>query len=351
MKAPGTDWVTVTGGTIASQAGEILTIDIGTIGTHDVKVGHAANVGPVITAFGGADKATPAILENQTAVTTITATDANAVHGDTVRFSIENSGDGAQFAIDASTGVLKFIAAPDYENPTDWNRDSIYDVTVVATDARGATDSQLLWVHVNDVVGITKTGSILSETMNGTGEQDVLDGSWGNDVINGLGGNDRLTGGLGNDTLNGGAGNDTLIGGDGRDVLNGGDGDDVLIGGDDMDTMTGGAGKDIFRLEVKGDSLPSSSRDVITDFVSGTDRIDLSGIDANTSLFARGDQAFAFIGTASKFTGAGQLRYSYQFIGGKEYTIVEGNTDAGSAADVSIALAGHHALTANDFFM
>jgi Ca2+-binding RTX toxin-like protein len=351
VKAPGTDWVTVTGGTIASQAGEILTIDIGTIGTHDVKVGHAANVGPVITAFGGADKATPAILENQTAVTTITATDANAVHGDTVRFSIENSGDGAQFAIDASTGVLKFIAAPDFENPTDWNRDSIYDVTVVATDARGATDSQLLWVHVNDVAGITKTGSILSETMNGTSEQDVLDGSWGNDVINGLGGNDRLTGGLGNDTLNGGAGNDTLIGGDGRDVLNGGDGDDVLIGGDDMDTMTGGAGKDIFRLEVKGDSLPSSSRDVITDFVSGTDKIDLSGIDANTSLFARGDQAFAFIGTASKFTGAGQLRYSYQFIGGKEYTIVEGNTDAGSAADVSIALAGHHALTANDFFM
>lgn len=352
VKAPGTDWVTVTGGKIASQIGEILTIDIGAIGVHDIKVGHEANVGPVITAFGGVDHASTFMLENGTAVTTITATDGNAALGDTVRFSIANGGDGAQFAIDATTGVLKFIAAPDYENPTDWNRDSIYDVTVVATDAKGATDSQYLWVYVNDVVGITKTGTILAETMNGTSEQDVLDGSWGNDVINGLGGNDRLIGGLGNDTLNGGAGNDTLIGGDGKDILNGGDGDDILIGGDDMDTMTGGAGKDIFRFEVKGDSLKSaSSRDVITDFAVGQDKIDLSAIDANTSVLARGDQAFTFIGQAAKFTAAGQLRYSYQFVGGKEYTVLEGNTDSGSAADFSVALLGHHNLTANDFFM
>ena len=351
LKAPGTDWTTVTGAKIASQIGEILTIDIGAIGTHAVQVGHQANVDPVLTSFGGATTGSLSIAENGTALTTITATDANFMWGDSIKYSIQAGGDGSNFTIDATTGVLKFITAPDYEAPTDANRDNIYAVTVVATDARGATDTQTLTIGVTDVVGITKTGTLFADTMTGTSEQDVLDGSWGNDVINGLGGNDRLIGGLGNDTLNGGAGNDTLIGGDGRDILNGGDGDDILIGGDDMDTMTGGAGKDIFRFEVKGDSLVGSARDVITDFLSGTDKIDLSAIDANTSLLARGDQAFTFIGQGAKFTAAGQLRYSYQVISGKEYTIVEGNTDAGSAADFSIALLGHHNLTANDFFM
>ncbi len=119
------------------------------------------------------------------------------------------------------------------------------------------------------MIGITKTGTIFNDTINGTGEQDVLDGGWGNDVLNGLGGNDKLIGGLGNDTLNGG------------------DGDDILIGGWGKDTLTGGAGKDVFRFESTMDSPASSLRDVITDFRSGEDKIDLSAIDANTSLFAR----------------------------------------------------------------
>ncbi len=351
LKAPGTDWTTLSGGTIASQIGEILTIDLGAIGVHDVKIGHQANVDPVLTSFGGGTTGALSIAENGTALTTITATDANIVWGDSIKYSIGAGGDGANFSIDATTGVLKFVTAPDYEAPTDANRDNTYGVTVVATDARGAVDAQTLTIGVTDVIGITKTGTMFADTINGTGEQDVLDGGWGNDVLNGLGGNDKLTGGLGNDTLNGGAGTDTLIGGDGKDVLIGGDGNDILIGGDDMDIMTGGAGADIFRFEVKGDSLTSSSRDVITDFVVGQDKIDLSMIDANSSLFARGDQAFSFIGTTAKFSAPGQLRYSYQMIGGKEFTVVEGNTDSGSAADFSIALTGHHVLTANDFFM
>ena len=115
--------------------------------------------------------------------------------------------------------------------------------------------------------------------------------------------------------------------------------------------MTGGAGADIFRFEAKGDSPASSLRDVINDFTVGQDKIDLSMIDANSSIFARGDQSFNLIGTGARFTAPEQIRYSYQMIGGREYTIVEGNTDTGSAADFSIALLGHHFLSANDFFM
>lgn len=316
-----------------------------------MKVGHEANVGPVLTSFGGGTTGALSYAENGTAaLTTITATDANIALGDKITYSIAAGSDGAAFVIDPVTGVLKFVSAPDFETPTDANRDNVYAVTVVATDAKGAIDTQALSISVTDVVGITKTGTIFSETMTGTNEQDVLDGSWGNDVLNGLGGHDRLIGGLGNDTLNGGAGNDTLLGGDGRDILNGGDGNDTLIGGDDTDTMTGGAGADIFRFEAKGDSLTSTSlRDIITDFTVGQDKIDLSAIDANEA--AAGNQGFGLIASNARFTGAGQLRYSYQMVSGKEYTVVEGTTNAGSVADFSVALLGHHVLTANDFFM
>ncbi|MET4897873.1 cadherin domain-containing protein [Sphingomonadaceae bacterium jetA1] len=334
LKASASDWATVKGATMASLVGEILTIDIGAIGRHEVTIGHVANSGPTITSFGGADTGRMSIAENGTAVTTITATDPNIAQGDSIHYAIAKTGDGAAFTIDATTGVLKFVAAPDYEKPTDANHDNVYDVTVIATDAKGATDSQTLSIGVTDIQGVTRTGTIFSDTINGTAEQDVLDGGWGNDVLNGLGGNDKLIGGWGNDTLDGG------------------DGDDILIGGWGKDRLTGGAGKDVFRFESATDSPASSSRDIITDFHSGEDKIDLSAIDANTSLFAWGDQAFTLLTTpGAKFTGAGQLRFSYQMMGGKEYTIVEGNTDAFGMADFSVALLGHHNLTAHDFYL
>ncbi len=325
--------------------------------------------GPTITSSGGGDRGTMSILENSTSVGTVTATDPDTRDGDFVRYSIAQGGEGALFTIDPVTGALSFKTAPDFENAQDSNRDNIYDVTVVATDAYGVTDSQLLSVYVKDVAGLNQTGTSRDDVMNGTGEGDTLDGGRGDDVLNGFGGNDRLIGNDGDDTLNGGDGNDTLdggdgkdvliggngndmlIGGNGKDVLNGGDGDDILIGGDDRDEMTGGAGRDVFRFERTGDTLTHSSlRDVITDFRPGEDKIDLSAIDANASLFAWGDQAFTLIGENARFTGAGQLRYRYEMSGGREYTVVEGTT-FGSSASFAIALTGHHVLNSGDFFL
>jgi hypothetical protein len=100
---------------------------------------------------------------------------------------------------------------------------------------------------------------------------------------------DTLTGGVGNDTLTGGAGNDTLNGGLGRDTLVGGAGADLLYGG--IDTV-----KDVFKFNAISDST-TSARDKIYNFVSGTDSLDFSGIDANSKM--AGDQAFAF-GTSAK---------------------------------------------------
>ena len=47
--------------------------------------------------------------------------------------------------------ALRFASAPDYENPTDANMDSVYEVTIVATDSSGAEDSHDVTVFVKNV--------------------------------------------------------------------------------------------------------------------------------------------------------------------------------------------------------
>lgn len=49
-------------------------------------------------------------------MTTVTATD---VDGPALTYSISGGADAGKFAINASSGVLTFIVAPDYEAPTD----------------------------------------------------------------------------------------------------------------------------------------------------------------------------------------------------------------------------------------
>src|SRR5438093_558376 len=51
----------------------------------------------------------------------------------------------------ASTGVLRFVTAPDYENPTDADANIVYVVTVQASDGVGGTATQTLSVSVISV--------------------------------------------------------------------------------------------------------------------------------------------------------------------------------------------------------
>lgn len=80
----------------------------------------------------------------------------------------------------------------------------------------------------------------------------------------------RHDGTAGADALSAGAADNLLIGGAGNDSLSGGAGDDTLIAGPGYDRLTGGSGADVFVLERGG------TRDTITDFQLGQDRIDLS---------------------------------------------------------------------------
>lgn len=130
----------------------------------------------------------------------------------------------------------------------------------------------------------------------------------------------------------GGSSRDVLWGNEAANRLEGRDGDDVLNGFEGADTLVGGRGNDLFKFTVveKGD--------VIADFTKG-DRIDLSGIDAN-SLVAK-DQAFSWIGGSSFSGAAGQLRYS----GG----LLEGDINGDGVADFSVTLIGAPAVGPGDF--
>jgi len=106
------------------------------------------NHAPVINSNGGGASASVSVAENTTAVTTVTATDPDA--GATQTYSIVGGADQLKFAINSSTGSLSFIAAPDFENPTDSGANNIYDVTVQVSDG-SLTDTQAIAVTVTNV--------------------------------------------------------------------------------------------------------------------------------------------------------------------------------------------------------
>jgi Ca2+-binding RTX toxin-like protein len=139
-------------------------------------------------------------------------------------------------------------------------------------------------------------------------------------------------------TFNGSAetnSNFRMFGGQGNDVITTGAGNDIIQGGRGADDMTGGAGADTFRYLTALDSTVAAM-DEILDFAPGTDKIDLSRIDANT--LAGGDQAFSWIGS-NAFTGsgaasAGELR-AFESNG---TWFVEGDTNGNGVADLVIAI-------------
>lgn len=98
------------------------------------------------------------------------------------------------------------------------------------------------------------------------GSRQSLFGGSGNDTLESTGTNNRLYGGSGDDKLFSGV-NDSLFGGNGDDILFGGQG-----GGN---RLSGGAGVDQFWIA--NAALPVS-RNTITDFKAGIDKIGLGGV-------------------------------------------------------------------------
>ena len=86
------------------------------------------------------------VIENQTSAFTVSATDAD---GDSLTYSVSGGDDGALFNI-SSTGVVTFIAAPDFEIPSDANADNAYLLTVSVTDGTASASANFTVTVTND---------------------------------------------------------------------------------------------------------------------------------------------------------------------------------------------------------
>lgn len=256
----------------------------------------------------------------------------------------------------------------------------------------------------NGTLGSTGTATIknddtINETLIGTSKNDILSGGDGNDILKGLQGNDRLFGDDGNDTVIGGAGADRLAGGAGIDtasyadaatgvkvnlgkssintgdakgdtftsienltgsakndvltgdglanVLIGGAGADVLQGAGGVDKLTGGSGADRFVFTSVGDlGRSKTATDTIYDFSrSQSDRLDFSGIDANSLV--SGNQTFTFIGSVAFGGKAGQLRTEKS----ASDTYVSGDVNGDGRADFVLRIDDAVALKLADFIV
>jgi len=227
-----------------------------------------------------------------------------------------------------------------------WNsvRDGFITITLGSGNDRvtaGALPSDVFAGDGNDTL-IGAAGYV--SFAGGEGDDSLVGGAVG-DNIAGDEGNDTLLGRGGDDFLAGGAGDDSLNGGTGNDAIDGGAGNDTLIGGAGIDTLTGDAGADRFVFAGTAEAgNGAGSRDVISDFAVGIDRIMLGGIDAQSGV--AGNQAFKFIGGAAFSGVAGQLRSS---VGG--VTIVEGDVNGDGIADFQIELTGQLQLSKGDFVL
>ncbi|MFT5587539.1 MAG: Ca2+-binding RTX toxin-like protein, partial [Cognaticolwellia sp.] len=96
----------------------------------------------------------------------------------------------------------------------------------------------------NDLIDGSDYLTLINETLNGGGHDDVIVGLGNDDVINGGEGDDQIEGGAGNDTLNGDNGADEIKGGSGDDTISGGAGADDLCGDGGADDLSGDGGDD-----------------------------------------------------------------------------------------------------------
>ena len=130
------------------------------------------------------------------------------------------------------------------------------DATDIIQDT-GTSGTDLLYVATSTTVGgtsgienLTALSTLVDGTLTGSDFGNRIAGNASNNTLLGMGGDDNLYGYDGNDNLNGGAGRDTLIGGTGADTF-------TFVGNESPSAVS------------------PLGFDTISDFVSGTDTIDI----------------------------------------------------------------------------
>ena len=261
---------------------------------------------------------------------------------------------------------------------------------LVGEVAGNGTDLVRAFVNNHTLAANVENLILEGAALNGTGNSsdNTLVGNAGNNILNGRGGADRMFGyggndtyvvdnagdlvgevagngidtiltavsrnldanvermtliGTGNITAGGNALDNVIIGNTGSNIINASSGNDTIKGGGGLDYLTGASGNDTFVFSTLAESGPSSAqRDQIIDFSPG-DTIHLASIDADALTL--GNQAFVLDADAS--FSAGEIRQT-QF---GANLLLEMNTDADGAAEMSILLLNSGLLSSGDFVL
>lgn len=172
----------------------------------------------------------------------------------------------------------------------------------------------------------TLSGGNGHDRLDGGDGDDLLKGQKGTDDLRGQAGADLLFGNSGDDILFGGTGRDTLVGGYGADLLNGEADNDRLVGAAGDDTLSGGAGNDTLIGKAGADTFvfnPGWDADVIVDFETGADTLDLRG--------------YGFASTSGALSFAAQQSSDVHFdFGSNDHLIIRNITLVGLADDLLI---------------
>ena len=87
------------------------------------------------------------VTENNATVVTLTGSDEDK---DILAYALQTTGDHALFDLNASTGVLTFKTAPDFENPADLGADNQYDLNATVSDGNATSSPFAIRVYVLD---------------------------------------------------------------------------------------------------------------------------------------------------------------------------------------------------------
>ena len=162
----GTAVVLIAGVAVALGAGQAA----GTTQTESAPGGNAGAQPPTQAPAFGSGSSVSYTENNTGAVYTAQATPEA---GGAISYSISDGADSARFSINSSSGVLGFISAPDFENPTDASSDNVYDVVVTASESGNtfvATRSVAVTVsNLVETVPVMTSGSSVNFAENGTG--------------------------------------------------------------------------------------------------------------------------------------------------------------------------------------
>ena len=250
------------------------------------------------------------------------ANDTGAIDGGTGTDTLALTSNGGSQTLNITLNAVGAV--------TNVEGNNVFNVEVMTADLGAGADTL---AYASATAGVTvnlATGTATGFTSIANIEN--VSSGGGSDTLTGNGAANVLSGGGAADTIVGGAGNDTLIGGGGADTLNGGADNDTIDGGGGVDAMTGSLGNDIFDFnQIAESGVGAGNRDIITDFTTGQDDIDVNTIDANSG--AAGNQNFSnlFGLNGAAFTAAGQMRFTQidtDGVGGVDSTLLRFNTDA-----------------------